>query len=151
MASTHAPWRTLARQGLWLGLWWGLVWVLLTQTGPLRATPPLRVGDVAPTDILAPTALEYVSEVLTRQQQEAAEAAVGRVYDPYDPQIGRRQIERLQAALDYIEALREDPYTPFDQKVQDLLHMDAIRLTPSQARRLLVLDDATWREVRRHA
>ncbi len=131
--------------------WWGAVWLLLVRVGPLRATPPLRVGDVAPTDILAPTALEYVSEVLTRQQQAAAEAAVGRVYDPYNPYIGRQQIERLQAALAYIDAVRQDPYTPPEQKIQDLLRMEPVQLTPSQARRLLRLSDEAWLRVRQQA
>ena len=63
---------------------------------PISLSPgalPLTVGDVAPRDLQAPEAIEYVSEVRTEEARTAAERAVPQTYSPPDPSIARDQIE----------------------------------------------------------
>lgn len=136
---------------LWLLVWWGAVLGVLLVTSPRLQAIPWQLGDVATTDILAPYALQFVSDVLTQQAQDDAARAVGRVYDPLDPTIGRRQLERLQAALRYIDVVRRDPYADIEAKTLDLLRMDDLSLTADEARQILTLDPASWAQVQREA
>ena len=136
---------------LWLLVWWGAVLGVLLVTSPRLQAIPWQLGDVATTDILAPYALQFVSDVLTQQAQDDAARAVGRVYDPLDPTIGRRQLERLQAALRYMDVVRQDPYADIEAKTLDLLRMDGLSLTADEARQILTLDPASWAQVQREA
>jgi len=111
----------------------------------------LKVGDVAPQDILAPKSLTYVSEVLTEQAREEARRSVSPVYLPPDPAIARRQIEKLQLALNYISTVRFDTYASLDQKISDLLAIESIRLSPESARVLLNMSDSQWQIIQREA
>src|SRR5512143_1559010 len=64
----------------------------------LRApAPPLQAGDVAPQEMQATRALEYVSDVRTQEARQAAAQAVLPVYTAPDPAIARKQIDALNA------------------------------------------------------
>ncbi len=148
--ATPSRWRAWAR-GLWFPLWWLVVLGVLLTTSPRLRPAMWQVGDVAATDILAPYSVQYPSQVLTEQAREEAARAVGKVYDPLDPAIARRQLERLQAALHYIDAVRHDPYATPDEKVLDLLRLEGVELTPAEARQILNLDEDAWAQVKREA
>lgn len=111
----------------------------------------LQVGDVAPQDILAPYALTYTSDVLTEQARQAAADAVPLVYDAPDASVARQQLERLQAALDYIEAVRADTFSDVAQKTSDLTAMADIPLDAETASALLKLNEAQWQTVKAEA
>ncbi len=136
---------------LWFGLWWLAVGGVLLATSPRLRARHWQVGDVAPTDILAPYNLQYASEVLTAQARAEAARAVGKVYDPLDPTIARRQLEQLQATLHYIDTVRADPYASVDEKVLDLLRIAQVDLTPDEARQLLNLSPEAWQRVQQEA
>jgi putative nucleotidyltransferase with HDIG domain len=121
---------------------------------PIAIRPPylsLKVGDVATQDILAPKTLTFVSEVLTRQAQDEARNAVAPVYLPPDPSIARRQIEKLQLALNYITTVRYDPYATPDQKIEDLRALSDIPLSEETARLLVDLNDSQWQTIQKEA
>ncbi len=124
----------------------GLMW-LSTAEDSLA----LHAGEVAPRDILAPYSHTYQSTVLTQKRQEAAAQAVSKVYAPPDAGIGRRQLERLRAALTFITAIRADPYAGQQQKLADLAAIKGLHLSAAEARYLLTLDDERWQNIQQEA
>lgn len=108
----------------------------------------LEVGDVAPQDIRAPYALTYSSEALTEAERQKAANEVGDIYDPPDSNVARQQIERLRAALDFIDAVRADQNASTEQKLADLASMLDVKLSDEEARSLLNLSDSRWEAVK---
>ena len=111
----------------------------------------LHAGEVAPRDILAPYTQTYTSKVLTEQRREAAARAVANVYAPPDTSIGRRQLERLRAALAFITAIRQDPYASQEEKLRDLGAIQGLHLSAEQKRYLLTMDKARWEAIQKEA
>ncbi len=108
----------------------------------------LQVSDVAPQDILALYDLSYVSDVLTELERTAASENVPQVYDQPDTKVTRRQLERLQAALTFIDSVRSDPYSTNQAKLSDLSSMSDIRLNAETALALLELSDLHWQTIK---
>jgi len=135
----------LAITGILIGLA-----LILPFIAPL-ATTPLREGDVAPQDILAPYTYAYESAVLTEAQRQQAAAQAPLVYDPADPAIARQQLERLQSALAFIASVRADAYASGEQKLTDLAALEDIQLSQETAARLLALSDSRWQTVHQEA
>jgi hypothetical protein len=105
---------------------------------------PLKIGDVAQQDILAPYSLTYVSETQTEIVRKEAEKSVSPVFLPADPGIARQQIENLKETISYISSVRLDSYSSVEQKISDLQKIDEVTLTPAHAGRLLSLSDDQW-------
>ncbi len=121
---------------------------------PLALRPaalPLKAGDVAPRDLLAPRDIEYVSEVLTEEARQAAERAVAPVYAPADPSIAREQIARLRTTLQYISVVRADAYATPEQKLADLASLRDITLSRETAERILSLSASRWDTIQQEA
>ncbi len=81
---------------------------------------PIAVGDVASIDILAPRTLSFESLVLTNTQREESAASVTPIYGPPDANVGRDQLEKLNFALAFIDAVRSDEFASSEQKLSDL-------------------------------
>ncbi|NOY99408.1 MAG: HDIG domain-containing protein [Chloroflexi bacterium] len=114
---------------------------------PLALRPtalPLQAGDVAPRDLQAPHAIEYVSEVRTEDARLVAERSVAPVYAPADPSIARQQIERLRAALQYISVVRADENATPEQKQADLAALSDVQLKTATIEGILALSDSRW-------
>lgn len=127
---------------------------LLMLALPLSLSPtalPVKAGDVAPRDLQAPRAIEYVSEVRTEEARAAAERAIQRVYTPPDPAIARDQIERLRAALVLISIVRFDEYASLEQKQADLGALSDLTLTPRVIEQILNLPAARWDAIQQEA
>ena len=126
----------------------GLVWLalLIPFSTPLSEVP-LRVGDVASQDILAPYADTYQSQILTEQKRIEAENRVAPVYDPVDTSVGRRQLDHLRATLAYISSVRADRYASLEQKQADLAALEDIHLSQETATNILALSEARWQTV----
>ena len=105
---------------------------------------PLKVGDVVPQDIQAPSALTYTSEVLSAQSRETALANVPPVFIPTDPTITRRQIEKLRSSLYFITSIRADPFASTAQKNADLAAMTDLPLRTELSERILSMSDSRW-------
>jgi hypothetical protein len=127
---------------------------LAALVAPLSLSPgalPLSAGDVAPRDLQAPDAIEYVSEVRTEEARAAAERAIPPVYSPPDPSIARGQIERLRAALDFISLVRADEFATSEQKQADLQSLSDLTLTPETIGQILNLSAARWDTIQQEA
>jgi hypothetical protein len=121
----------------------------LTLPASLRpAASPLKVGDVAPRDIKAPSDNKYESSVLTDQLRQSAADSIPAIYSPPDPAISRQQLERLRAALDFITLTRADALATDAQKRADLASLRDIQLAPETIDSLLALTDARWDTIR---
>lgn len=119
----------------------------LTLVMPIASRPSffsVKVGDVAPQDIQAPSALTYPSEVLTEQLRQEAEQRVSAVYLPADPGVARRQVELLRSTLNFINTVRFDSYATNDQKLTDLAALEDIQLNRELAEQILMLSDTRW-------
>ena len=121
---------------------------------PLSLRPgalPLSAGDVAPRDLQAPEAIEYVSEVRTEEARAAAARAIPPTFSPPDPSIARGQIERLRAALDYIGLVRADEFATLEQKQADIASLSDLTLKPETIDQIINLSVARWDTVQQEA
>jgi len=114
--------------------------------------PAIRVvleeGDVAPRDIRAPRRITYESAIWTAERQRQAEAAVQPVYTSPDPNIARQQLERVRQILDYLNAVRADPFGTSAQRRAWVLAVPELRSLPLQtADALLALPEDSWNRV----
>lgn len=112
---------------------------------------PLQAGDVAPRDVQAPRAIEYVSEVRTEEARQAAERSVAPVYAPADPSIARRQIERLRATLTYITTVQIDTFATSEQKKTDLASLSDVQLEPETIENILAFTPSSWDVIQQEA
>jgi putative nucleotidyltransferase with HDIG domain len=139
---------------LWLILGLGIIGTLVgISVGTLQdgSALVLEVGDVSPQDLLAPFALTYESEVLTEGSRAAAESAVPELFDPPDSAIARKQLERLKTGLESIAAVRADDSASAQQRLQSLLALPEIQLTPETAQAILNLPSSRWEALRLEA
>ncbi len=153
MSAFSDRWRYPARNTAWLTM------VLVTAASfaivvapfLLSEGPTYRVGQVVSEDILAPHALQYESEILTRQQQEANARLVNPIYSPPDSSIARQQVNHLRDTLAYIESVRADTFATREQQIADLRALQYAALSREDIRRLLALNDAGWQVLQQEA
>ncbi len=139
--------------------WWlrqvalGLLLTTVTTVallGGISGEYNLAVGDVVPQDIRAPREITYLSRVLTEKARREAEREVDPIYTRPDPAIARRQLERLQEVMDFLTALRNDPYAGDVQKRTWVLAVEELRDLPlDDVNTILALPDDAWMRVRR--
>jgi cyclic-di-AMP phosphodiesterase PgpH len=110
----------------------------------VTSTPDISVGVVIQQDIQAPRSISYTSDILTEQARKTAGDAVQPVYLPADPAITRRQIEKLQIALNFIVVVREDTFASEENKIRDLTLLYDIPLNKDTAKQILDLNDTRW-------
>jgi len=121
--------------------------ILVLPISLRQATSQLKIGNVAFQDIHAPRSFNYQSEILTETARQEAEKSVQPVYLAADPSITRKQVEKLRVILNYISAIREDPYASTDQRINDLQRISDLSLTKSNAEMLLGLDEEHWNAI----
>src|SRR5512143_4155238 len=76
------------------------IWVLALLAGSILLVAPLpftgqvalKVGDVAPADVVAPRQATYVSNVETQRRRDAAANGVPQVFDPPQARVARQQL-----------------------------------------------------------
>ncbi len=118
--------------------------------GSIRGEYDLAVGEVVPQDIRAPREITYISEVLTEKARREAERKVAPIYTRPDPAIARRQLERMQEVMDFLTAVRSDPYAGDVQKRSWVLSVEELRDLPlNEVNTILALPDESWLRVRR--
>ncbi len=125
--------------------------ILILPASLGNASALLKAGQVAPQDFTAPSNGEYISDVRTTQARDAAERAIAPVYTLPDPAISRRQIARLSAALDLINATRTDSTLTGLQKHTALTSISDLSLTPETINNLLALSDSRWYAIQQDA
>jgi len=127
---------------------------LAALIAPLSLSPgalPLSEGDVAPRDLQAPEAIEYVSDVRTEDARAAAARAIPQTYTSPDPSIARSQIEHLRAALDYISLVRADEFATPEQKQADIQSLNDLKLESDTIDQILNLSQTRWEAVQQES
>ena len=89
----------------------------------------VKEGQAASEDIHAPQSITFDSEIRTSDAQKRALANVQEVYDPLDRQVGREQIALAQQILDFVSAVRGDPYASSSHKEQALASVEQVDLS----------------------
>ncbi len=116
-----------------------------------RENPAYQVGQVVPRDIVAPYSLQYESQLLTEQKQEANARSVSPIYSPPDASIARQQVNRLLDTIAYIDNVRADAYATPEEKLQDLQAMQYAPLDDETLRQILQLSEADWQTIQQEA
>ena len=123
----------------------GLVLLILMMPAATRPSfYPVKVGDVAPQDIQAPSAFTFPSEVLTEQMRQEAEQRVAPVYLPSDPAVARKQVELLRSTLNFVSTVRYDAYATTEQKLTDLAALENVQFSRETSQQILNLSDSRW-------
>jgi putative nucleotidyltransferase with HDIG domain len=107
----------------------------------------LKEREASPQDILAPRKIVYESQILTEQERARAEASVAAVYTPPDPQVARQQVRRAGQVLDYMDALRHDPYASPEDQAALIAAIPDLEPSPAVISSTLRLDDSAWQAV----
>jgi hypothetical protein len=108
----------------------------------------LDEGDVSDSDIRAPHEITYVSQILTEEARDRAEAAVRDIYDPPDARVARQQVAKIRQILDYIDSVRQDPYARPEQQRRWIEAIPDLDLPAAVIDRILTLPEEDWQEVR---
>jgi len=139
-------WRSITRAVL-LGVVFTILVILslIVKFGPGEKVA-LKEGDVSPYDIRAPRQVTYISQVLTEEARKRAAAAVEDVYDPPETRVARQQLNRARAILDFIDAVRNDPYPSLEDKKRWLEAIPDIPLSPEAMSIILTLEEEKWQE-----
>jgi len=135
-------WRAL---GLGTFFAFALAFILAFQTAP--ELPRLEVGKPSPKTILSPERVTYPSALLTEEARANAEAQVKDVYDPPDAFLARQQVQESTRIFNYLDTLRNDPYSTLEQKIKWARQIPALTLPLDMLTRTLTLDDATFARV----
>jgi hypothetical protein len=106
--------------------------------------PPLQAGDVAPRDMQAPRAFEYVSQVRTEEVRTAAERNVLPVYTAPDPRVAREQIDLLKRSLERISLARVDDAATIEQRETTISAVTPPGLSLEKARLVIGMSEARW-------
>ncbi|MSP11938.1 MAG: HDIG domain-containing protein [Chloroflexi bacterium] len=109
----------------------------------------LQIGDVSPRNVLAPRRITYSSKILTDEVRQRASQAVETAYDPPDLRVARQQQVESRQTLDYIEAIRADPYASTTRKIELIKAVPPISTVPDKIfQHILALSDAAWQVAR---
>ena len=104
-------------------------------------------GQAASEDLRAPQSITFVSEIRTEEARKRALASVQEVYEPLDRQVGREQIALAQQILDFVSAVRNDPYALPANKQHALSSVEQVSLSTGVISDTLQLTDAEWSTV----
>ena len=133
------------------GLIWGFVLssvlglVLVLELLPSRIQ--LGVGEVSPVDFRAPRRMTFVSQVLTEEQRQRAEASIPAVYDPADPLVLREQVEGAQELFAFMDTLRREVESSLEYKVQRVIRFQGSRIPEPVIAQAMALEEQSWRLV----
>jgi hypothetical protein len=124
-----------------------LMIALLTWQRPFGGQLQLEPGDVAPYDLVAPTAVRYESQLLTEEARERAAQAIPDQYDTQEGRIRRQQVSRSREILEFIAIVRNDPHASPDRQHDYLLAITDLDLNPESALHIEILSIADWEDV----
>ncbi len=104
----------------------------------------IEAGQAASEDILAPSRIEYESEVLTQAEQRRALSEVTWVYDPLDRQVGREQVNLALQILGFVDSVRADSYASLGLKRSYLEQIASVSMSPQVISDTLGFKDDEW-------
>ncbi len=120
---------------------------LISWQTPLSSQLQLAEGQVAPFDVVAPRQITYESQVLTNRARERAAQNIPDQYDSPDGRVRRQQIERAHEIIEFITVVRADEYATDSVKIDYLLAIQDLGLSPESSNQILELSDAEWQQM----
>lgn len=112
----------------------------------------VTVGSVASRDIRSPQDITYQSDILSREAREEAMLEVVPIYTRPAPDIARQQLRRLRQVLEFLSAVRADPFATQAQKISWVLAVDELEtLSANNLNTLFALSDGGWNRVQLEA
>lgn len=138
--------RWLVSAAMLLGLGVLLVGLLSWDLSP-GARVILTPGQVAPYDVAAPRQISYVSAILTEQARERAAVAVPDQYDFAEGRVRRDQVITARERLAAMSAIRDDALFSTEAKVDALLALPDLGLTPEIAFQVVAIAPEDWTQV----
>jgi cyclic-di-AMP phosphodiesterase PgpH len=118
--------------------------ILLVVPLPFSGQVALKVGDVAPADVVAPRQATYASDIETQRRRDAAANAAVDIYDPPQARIARQQLSLANQNLSFIASVRNDSYAGKSTQAAYLGAMKGLELPPAMIDHILSLPDAAW-------
>ncbi len=110
-------------------------------------SPRIEPGQVSTRTLLAPADQTFISEILTEEERNKAEAEVKEVYDPPDLGLARERVRFASRVFDYLDSVRNDPYSPFDRKLEWARAIPTPTLSTAMLSQTLMLDAAAFGRV----
>ncbi|QPC84874.1 HDIG domain-containing protein [Phototrophicus methaneseepsis] len=107
----------------------------------------LRVGAVAPRDIVAPNNSTFTSDILTDAERQRARDNVEPVLSPPDPERVQQQTELASEILTYMRDVRRATYDTTEQKIEDINAIQALDLDSGVSEEILRFDEETWADI----
>jgi len=107
----------------------------------------LDSNQVSPRTILAPERVTFASEIQTREARSKAQAQVKDVYDSPDANLAREQVRWASRVLDYVDALRHDPYSTADQKIDWVQSIPTVTVSLPTLRATFALDETAFHRI----
>lgn len=109
----------------------------------------LEVDQRAPEDIRAPRALTYDSALLLSQAQEQARNNVQEIYfTPEGEDIGRQQLQQVNATFAFIDTVRADTIANTENKATYLQSLETINIESQIGLDLLALSGSEYEQVK---
>ena len=110
------------------------------------AVSQLKVGDIAPQDIIAPDAISYQSELATEAKRDLEENQVPLYYSRPNPEAAREQRQTADSVLSFLDAIRADPDPTLsaDEKLDWIQQIEPVSLTRQEAAAILNLPESLW-------
>lgn len=108
----------------------------------------LEVGDISPQDIVAPATITYESKIATERARDQAAKLVQDVYGRPDPNVAREQRVVANQVLNYLDAVRVDPYLTMEEKLDYILALTPVSLTREEATEILNLGEDLWTDAK---
>ena len=109
----------------------------------------LEAEQRAPEDIRAPRALTYDSEYLLNQAKEQARADVAdRYFTPEGEDIGRQQLQQVNAVFAFIDTVRADTFASTETKTEYLQALEDLTIEPQTGLDLLALSGSEYEQVK---
>lgn len=125
----------------------------------------LKVGQVAPRDVVAAQSITYESALLTQQARERAAQAIPDYYDAPEIWTRRQQVNLSRDILSQIDFVREEvaPFLPSQAEqstapiddenliplIERIQALEGIRISASTARQILEMPQGLWQAVAR--
>lgn len=141
------PSRGQSALALGIGIAFALALALLFSFQAAPEPLKLAASQASPKTILAPERITFVSEIQTQAARAKAAAAVLDVYDPPNAVLTREQVRRASQVLDSVDAIRRDPSSSPEQKINWVQALPAVTLPLLTISRTLALDDNAYRRV----
>ncbi len=124
--------------------------ILVYQIAP-NDVIELKLGDVAPKDVVAPRQLVYTSTIETEAARERARNAISTIFSPPDPKVARQQVSRLRKIFDYLENVRADTYGSLAEKSEWVAAIPDLTLSDIVVDQILIMNEAAWSATRQEA